>query len=422
VVHATSSQVYLVLRGMLLAKEASSTHTIDNDTKASLLAGLPDNDGNSARLRGVKWLALLFTQTALLLALQVTTGLLSNSLALLADVGHSSADVVSYGINLLAEYRKVAATAKTQDGDKTAALCSSARLDLLGSIVSAALLWGCTWVATTEALERLRASPSAAETSGSVMGQGVGLLAFAVASTATNGVTLLLYSRWHPDKDPAVLSDMRELPPPPLSIPSTRIASAGLQPLSLEMTSPQPPRRSRGRMRGPALDLCSSYTNTGSCEEGDCATKPGSCAGSTSCASHGNLTGWVNVLHRLVHPSCNATAALSNGTAERTGHIVRVPTSGANLNIDSALLHLVADMMRSATILVTAVLIEIGFVADAGRADAICAFFVAVFVAIGSVALLGRVFPILGRQFSFGSSFPAKSVGNRTIGPQALHV
>jgi len=356
------------------------------------------------------------------LVLQITTGLLSNSLALLADVGHGSADVVSYGINLIAEHRKVAATTKTRDGDPFVASCSSARLDLLGSSVSAAFLWGCTWVATAEALERLWASPPAAEMSSSVMGQGVGLLAFAVASTAANGATLLLYSRWHPDKAPAVQPDMTELPPPPplvpntrnasgglqpLSlemtsppppVPSTRNASGGLQPLSLEMTSPQPPRRGRGRMRSPALDLCSSYTSTVSCEKGDCATKPGGCAGDASCASHGNLTGWVNLLHRLVHPSCTATAVLGNGTAERTGHIVRVPTSGANLNIDSALLHLVADMMRNAAILVTAVLIEVGFVADAERADAICALFVAVFVAIGSLALLGRICPVLGRQ------------------------
>jgi len=280
-----------------------------------------------------------------------------------------------------------------QDGENLAASCSSARLDLLGSSVSAALLWVCTWLATAEALERLRASPPAAETSGNVIGQGVGLLVFAVSSTAANGATLVLYGRWHPHKAPAVLSNVAELPPPP---PAPIIRP----PLSLEMTSPQTPRRGRGRMRTPALDLCGSYASPASCEDGNCPAEPGSCAGNASCASHGSLTGWVNLLHRLVHPSCTATVTPGNSIAERKGHISRVPASGANLNIDSALLHLVADVMRSATILVTAVLIEVGFVADARRADAICALFVAVFVAVGSVALLGRVCPVLGKQCS----------------------
>merc|ERR1712020_850307 len=113
--------IHLVLHGMLLATEGPSTLTVDGDNKAALLAGLPEKDEDSARYRGVKWLALLLAQTALPLVLQVATGLLSNSLALLADVGHSSADVVSYGINLVAEHRKVAVTAKTRDGDKFAA-------------------------------------------------------------------------------------------------------------------------------------------------------------------------------------------------------------------------------------------------------------------------------------------------------------
>merc|ERR1719468_15124 len=181
-------------------------------------------------------------------------------------------------------------------------------------------------------------------------------------------------------------SGMMELALPPPE-PSTRNARGALQPLSLEATSQQTPRRRGGRMRSPTLDLCGNFSSAvscgdESCEDADCTAKPGSCPS--------NFSSWANFLHRLVHPGCTA----NHSSADR----MEVRSSRANLNLDSALLHLMADVMRSACILVTAVLIEVGFVADAGRADAICALLVAVFVAIGSVALLSRVCPVLGQQ------------------------
>ena len=59
----------------------------------------------------VRWLALLFWSTLMLLIFQVLLARLASAVTLLADASHGGADVVSYGINLFVERLKLSAVA-----------------------------------------------------------------------------------------------------------------------------------------------------------------------------------------------------------------------------------------------------------------------------------------------------------------------
>lgn len=100
----------------------------------------------------------------------------------------------------------------------------------------------------------------------------------------------------------------------------------------------------------------------------------------------------------LVHPGCSDSHADHGGKCGQSGGAK--PRSEANLNVTAAMLHLWADVLRGITILVAAILIEAKWVADAGRADAICALVVAAFVALGSLALLQRMYVAIRRVCS----------------------
>merc|ERR1719330_673449 len=104
------------------------------------------------------------------------------------------------------------------------------------------------------------------------------------------------------------------------------------------------------------------------------------------------MSGW---LHMLVHPGCTG----HHGSPSVPGSSPSVPQKSlqANLNVTSAMLHLLADVLRSITILVAGVLIQANVVGNPGRADAVCALLVAAFVALGSLALVNRMFSALNR-------------------------
>jgi len=148
-------------------------------------------------------------------------------------------------------------------------------------------------------------------------------------------------------------------------------------------------RNSPQRMRNskaPGLNLSASYNNARAAECLDSCCAP---------AAPGSRLSFSSLLHMLVHPGC-------------TGHDdARQPELGSspaappkiNINMVSAMLHLLADLARSIAILVAGVLIQAGLVGDAGRADALCALLVAVFVLLGSVALLNSMRTAFGRVF-----------------------
>uniref|UniRef100_A0A7S4R703 Cation efflux protein transmembrane domain-containing protein n=1 Tax=Alexandrium monilatum TaxID=311494 RepID=A0A7S4R703_9DINO len=405
-----------------------------------------------------KWLALLFLETLFLLVFQVTAGLLAGSLALLADSGHSCADVVGYAINLFVERQK-----NVVGGQYDAAL-----IDLLGSGLSTVLLCVATWSASIEAIERLRTGLSPESQAGSSSALGPALLSFAVVSTGANIGTLALYQLWRapgsrpkPDMEsepmlllpPSPSPAVPPLPPAPAAPDPRGVELQDLGPPGLEPpgipggvpVAPAPQRsRSRGLPNGRSRNkFCSTFAGSptgdssprspGSrscrtgCQDAKCGAHPSSPTDCGGCGS--DESSWTALLHRVVHPGCagshsraspqgsGATAACSgcgNDNASWSALLHRVVHPGCsgshgshqagdaadvgegalaagNLNFSSAMLHLMADVLRGIAILVVAVAIEVGCVPDPGKADAICALAVAVFVTLGSVEILRRL-------------------------------
>lgn len=321
-----------------------------------------------------RWLAFLFAETSFLLVFQLTAGLLSGSLALLADCGHSGADTISYGINYFVERQKAAASVRSATRwSSTSVAAAVSRADLVGCGVSTVLLVLATWLATREAVSRLRAtSNDRGSPAGGAEFKGIGpaLLAFAVVSTVANVGTLVIYRRWCVNGGPPARLRNRE--------------KVG----SLVRT---PDHNGKNR----TLNLCGDFagmapgtspsSDTPQCRDSCCRDGDGENSAST----------WNSLLHMLVHPGCTSHAGC--GKASSGDDAEGTKPAEANLNVTAAMLHLWADVLRGIAILVAAVLIEARLVEDPERADAVCALLVAIFVAMGSMALLQRMWVAVRR-------------------------
>lgn len=359
----------------------------------------------------VQWLAFLFVQTLFIFVLQICAGVFGESVAILADIGHSGADVVSYGLNYVVERRKDQGAGSLNPKAQAAARVKS---DLIGCLISTVLLLGATVLATREAVLRLLYPGEFSDASDKV---GAAMLSFALVSTAANVFTLFLYRRWHPAPAPSARSLPLQRPSeagrnlaaadvsPPTSLgemsPTTPYGelspNSPLPPFpQVPMAPPPPPHGQHGRRskKGrPFLDLRADFEG---CAQDSCkdpilnstditgaAAVPGpdcSGCGSGRCGD-GRRTSAATMLHMLVHPGC-------------TGHHGPEPEEkegeGASLNVTAAMLHLVADLLRGLAILGGALAIELGWVSNPEKADAVCALFVAGFVGLGSVELLRR--------------------------------
>lgn len=314
----------------------------------------------------IRWLAFLFAEATVLLAFQLAAGLTTGSLALLADCGHSGADVVCYFVNYFVERRKAASAALACTAEQKVIADEVAKAafhaDFVGCIVSTVLLCAATGVAAVEAAGRLRLGGSG---NGDSQGIGPALLAFAVVSTAANLGTLLIYRRCAARPPPLAAANERPR--------GTAAPACDRRPLAA--------RLGRGE-----LNVCGAYAGVPPGQAGwnSC------CSGSHQCEG-ARAASWSAALHMLVHPGCSEGHACSSpGSAEDADE-----GPAKNLNVTAALLHLLADAFRGMTILVVAVLIEAELVVDAEKADAVCALIVAAFVALGSVALIQRAFTLL---------------------------
>eukprot|EP00931_Biecheleriopsis_adriatica_P024182 TRINITY_DN15132_c0_g1_i1.p1 TRINITY_DN15132_c0_g1~~TRINITY_DN15132_c0_g1_i1.p1 ORF type:complete len:434 (+),score=92.55 TRINITY_DN15132_c0_g1_i1:76-1377(+) len=347
-----------------------------------------------------RWLLFLCVVTAALLVFQIAAGMIGNSVALIADSAHSSVDLVAYGINFFIEYRKSwAATLELETQQDAKVFHQQIDADLIGCVISTVMLCAATFWASKESLARLLSTPDA----GDFEGVGPALLSFAVVSTLANVATLWAYSycrRLDSQKQQSSPAEGGEplLPPlpsppalpaaPPPPPPPPEVEAA---PDSLEIDEPPVPacvpavpqlRQSERRLKKKRLklDLRADFKSVASpcvdpdCEGGRSCSTSAACGTACSHASSGDRS-FSAMLHRIVHPGCNGR----HGEAEED-----------NLNVTSAILHLVADVLRGVTILLVAILIEVRVITDPGTADAICALFVAAFVALGSVALLRR--------------------------------
>ncbi|CAE8633464.1 unnamed protein product [Polarella glacialis] len=362
------------------------------------------------------WLGFLFVETGLLLVFQVVLGLLGKSLALIADSAHSGADVITYGLNFYVERRKSRLSNDLQLQQEV-----TLNIDLLGCVLSTVLLCGATTWAAQEALGRLCRSPVHLAESNEEDFQGVGpvLLLFSVVSTLANGGTLWMYRywgagaassviqvadatgitmavTWQPPPVPPSQGGEDVFPPPPaFSFPDSDTATLLPPPPQMGMQVERP-RRNRGEPQAQkaSLNLRNDFSPV-ACADESCEPGSSCCTSPANGEKLSRVQHLSAVLHNLVHPGCTGHGGTANGSDGRTA-----AKEKENLNVTSAMLHLVADVLRGVTILVVAILIEVGVITDPGKADAVCALLVAGFVAMGSVELLRRALTLMCRRNS----------------------
>lgn len=353
----------------------------------------------------VRWLLLVFQVSAMLWASQVALGFYASSLALLADSVHSGVDVLTYGFNFYVELSKL----------RAARLHNAALLDACGAWLSTLALLVASVVAVAEAAVRLGAADGPGDGYERV---GPALLGFAVLGTLANvGVLVLLSWRRKVSRATTLLTVPES---GPIEMPGRLgMEIAGAPAVGSAVYPPQAlPGRSRkngGGRRGKA-GFCATYSKAplaigaggediffpcSGCAEVTCAssTSPrggggggGGCDGSQNGGPR-TMT-WLPHLHNLVHPSCAASHGDCACDLSSAGEASSA-ASDNNLNLFAALLHLVADVLRSITILVAGLLVETGTLKDAGKVDAGCAIAVAAFIVAGSMALFHRMWRLL---------------------------
>ncbi|HEX7590474.1 MAG TPA: cation diffusion facilitator family transporter [Candidatus Limnocylindrales bacterium] len=136
---------------------------------------MPDVHGSSAAAHRGRLSAVLLVSLAILLV-EAIGGVLSNSLALLADAGHMLTDVSGVGMALLAIWFAGRAASPSRT-------FGFLRIEILAAVVNAVLLFGIAIFILVFAWQRLSEPPRVAS--------GL-MLAVALVGLAANGVSLLL--------------------------------------------------------------------------------------------------------------------------------------------------------------------------------------------------------------------------------------
>jgi cobalt-zinc-cadmium efflux system protein len=121
-------------------------------------------------------LAIVFTLTLTVFVVQAVGGMVTGSLALLADAGHNFTDVIGIGLSLGA----IALAARPASGTRTYGFL---RLEILAAVANAVLLFGVAAYVLIEALRRLVAPQEIAS--------GL-MLAIAIVGLAANAIGLYL--------------------------------------------------------------------------------------------------------------------------------------------------------------------------------------------------------------------------------------
>ena len=124
-------------------------------------------------------LTVVLAVTLAVLAAEVAGGLITGSLALLADAGHLAADAAGIGLSLFAAY----VAARPATNSRT---FGYARAEILAATVNALLLFGVGGFIVAEAVLRLISPPAVAPRL---------MVVFGLIALAGNGVSLLLLRR-----------------------------------------------------------------------------------------------------------------------------------------------------------------------------------------------------------------------------------
>jgi len=312
------------------------------------------------------WLRWLTVATTLLFIFQLWLGMTAGALTLLADLGHTGGDVVTYAFGYFAELAKANLSQRSLVSSRTLAL-----LDMAVALVSVAVVLCTSLAAMISALARLRmhAAHAAQEVDWpetDFRHIGPALLSFGCLNMAMN-VGLLAMHRCLATEAPNRGSQTSK------ASPSLR------KPISENVS--QPPQRRRPISFAPGADgfadmVCVPCKKTPEAETGALPSRQQTAE---------DRLEW---LHMAFHPGC------SHGTCNH-GHAAASPLTDdkseehvTNLNVYGALLHVATDVLRSMIIFVAGILVQIGVLKDAAWADAVCALFVGFFVILGSAAMI----------------------------------
>lgn len=363
---------------------------------------------NRKKDKTLKWMWILFLSMLMLLILQLLLGWLARALSLLADSGHSAADVVSYGCSLWIEWMKLAPELGTSKSEVTSEKVAryAKTLDVVGSLISLFILLFATCLATLEAVSRIQV-PSEMD-SGRI---GLALLVYAILSTLVSIVLLVMYRRWlgkgakkKGASNPAaagkeIVAEALQQSPETIGRPT----------IALKTLQHCPPCKAQ-QLFDPTVDY--------------------------SPDAQSKTEDYLSELHMWIHPGCTSCGSgdIDWGLGdpgvrvEGAGDVTESNSSGGrdvvvaarkmsrNLNLIATMLHLVTDLLRSVTILCVAILIQLEAVQDAEHGDAVCALVVACLIFVGSMALLlqvfGRLYACCKRNRVGGQSKPSKENEN----------
>lgn len=332
--------------------------------------------------RTLRWFLFLVTSTSVLVLLQVVLGVVAQSLTLLSDVAHGVADVVSYGINYAMERRKSRSRRIEEQSFKSTNENErewEVSADLWGCVLTTVMLVGATVFSLVESLDRLYH----AEEEEDFDEIGSSMLVFAIASTVVNVGSLVIF-RFLDWRDRNQTREERAEQVAEIPQPGTEAQVEGV---NMMECSP-----------------CDSWYGVAhlvlhpGCALGSCDTVLTSAPTSTTGP---RVIGVTLAEEAFAHSAASTTTSSEEGTPQ-TALDPSFINGGFNLNVDSAMLHLITDVLRSITIVVVAVGIEFKCLKNAGRADAICSLFVSFLILVGACSIWRRMLSLLhqGRVFS----------------------
>jgi len=338
----------------------------------------PNLEETRAQSATMQWLAMLVGVTVLFLVGQLAAGFYAHSLTLIADSAHTGADVVTYGFTYLVEYLK------QQLGLRAGQPHAAAKIDACSALFSVIVVVGASAYATADAIGRLRGDVEAhagevltAEQAEENMLIGPALLGFAITNTIANMLLLAVHNARASSSTAA--SDSEEMVPPPPPPPPALPASPSVPSLpSLDMVTPPPP-----------VPFCMPEGRSKQREKHRQRIVQPPQPQQQQRRRHSQQNK-LTLLHKAFHPNCEGCHLEKNSEEPPsiTGTKQQTESIRENLNVYGAMLHLIADVVRSTVILVVGLLVQFRFLGNTTRADAVCALVVSTCVVCGSLPLL----------------------------------
>lgn len=351
----------------------------------------------------IRWLRFLCGETSFLLVLQLVLAFSTKSLTLIADAPHAAVDCLTYTFNYLVEGAKVKSQTYIY-------VCGKPllpwKVDIGASIFCVLVQVLVTAFIISEAVEELQDPEAVPESIDMFQLRGSVLLFFALISTGGNIIVLLMRRKLKPKRKGKGNSSEQQVPGPQGLGNASWNCKGCDQSNGIDSLQFCPPC---GQGFNPFANLENANLSSQDSNQGECLDSQGDedqmdfssllhsvvhpgCDGNHGCSKRP-----IELLHTVVHPGCDGNHG-SSSCAPSNNAVKDSAASGnnLNLNVDSALLHLTSDILRSIVIFIVAVMIKCNVVRSARKADAVCALLVAGFILMGSLAIFQKAFSVFG--------------------------